>query len=49
MKIAVALFILGLGHLAVKPTKTTFSVNPELTYDWETEQWLALSGACVSG
>lgn len=25
----------------ITPQKTTFSVSPELTYDWETEQWLA--------
>lgn len=32
----------------VTPTKTTFSVSPELTYDWETEHWLAPVNVVVS-
>lgn len=32
----------------ITSTKTTFSVSPELTYDWEHEQWLAPVNFMVS-
>ena len=32
----------------VTSTKTTFTISPELTYDWEAEQWLAPANLVVS-
>jgi hypothetical protein len=32
----------------ITPTKTTFTISPELTYDWETEAWLAPVNLVVS-
>ena len=32
----------------ITPKKTTFSISPELTYDWEKEQWLAPVNLVVS-
>lgn len=32
----------------ITPTKTTFSLSPELTYDWEAEQWTAPVNFTVS-
>jgi hypothetical protein len=32
----------------ITPTKTTFSISPEVTYDWETEKWLVPVNLVVS-
>jgi hypothetical protein len=32
----------------ITPTKTTFTVSPELTYDWNSEQWLSPVNLIVS-